>query len=98
MSIRQSFSDDGCVSVKHALVVMVVCQSDISFILMCSVSVRHTFCIDGSVSVRHTFCVDGSVSVIRYTFCIDGSVSDRHTFCIDGSVSQTHYHQYKKYI
>ena len=79
MSIRQSFSDDGCVSVKHALVVMVVCQSDISFILMCS------------VSVRHTFCIDGSVSVIRYTFCIDGSVSDRHTFCIDGSVSQIYF-------
>ena len=70
---------------------MVECQSDISFVLMCSVSVRHTCCIDGSVSViRYTFCIDGSVSD-RHTFCIDGSVSVSHTFCIDGSVSMIRY-------
>ena len=44
---------------RHIL--MVVCQSDILFVLMVVCQSDILF-IDGSVSVRHTFCIDGSVS------------------------------------
>ena len=58
---------------------MVEYQSEIIVVLMCIVSVRYNFYIDGSFIIRHTFCIDDSV-LVRHTFCIDGSVSVTHTF------------------
>jgi hypothetical protein len=66
--IRYLFYIDGSVRVRHIFVMMVVCHSDILFVLMvvCQSDIR--------------FCIDGSVSVIRYIFYSDGSVTVRHTF------------------